>query len=214
MEVVTPDRRLGILIVEEHALIRAALRTLIAATTGLTVVAEATCMHEALTVARSIRPDAILVGASLMHDVDSEITATLHEVLPDSCIFVVGGDAETSPVLTNVVHCLPRNAGINELCADVSKQFGIRCEDCGLQALCPVARAVTALSRREQQVAVRVAAGLTSKQIASMLGLAIRTVNTYRESLARKLGASSAAALTRYVIESGLRDTAAPDADA
>lgn len=207
-EVVSPHRRLGVLIVEDHSLIRAALATLIAATTGLTVVAEAQCMAEALTVARSIRPDAILVGASLLHDVNSETTAALHAALPDSCIFVVGGDDETSPDLTNLVHCLPRNAGINELCADVSKQFGVRCEDCGLQELCPVAPAVTALSRREQQVAVRVAAGLTSKQIASMLGLAIRTVNTYRESLARKLGASSAAALTRYVIESGMRDTA------
>ena len=213
-EVVSPDRRLGVLIVEEHALIRAALGTLIGATTGLTVVAEAKSMSEALTVARSIRPEAILVGASLLRDVNSETTGALHAALPDSCIFVVGGDGETSPVLANAVRCLPRDAGINELCADVSKRFGIRCDDCGLQALCPVARAVTALSRREQQVAVRVAAGLTSKQIASMLGLAIRTVNTYRESLSRKLGASSAAALTRYVIESGLRDTVTPDADA
>ncbi len=208
----TPHRRLGVLIVEEHALIRAALRTLIGSTTSLTVVAEAGCMDEALKVARSIRPDAILVGGSLARDVDAEKTAALHAALPDSCIFVIGGDGETSRVLGNAVHHIPRNAGITELCTAVSKQFGIRCEDCGLQALCPVPRAVTALSRREQQVAVRVAAGLTSKQIASMLGLAIRTVNTYRESLARKLGASSAAALTRFVIESGLRDTAMPDA--
>lgn len=100
---------------------------------------------------------------------------------------------------------------MQEFCADISNLFGIRCEDCRLQTICPVARAATALSRRERQVAVRVAAGLTSKQIASMLGLAIRTVNTYRESLARKVGASSAAALTRYVIESGLRDIGATD---
>lgn len=214
MTIVSPDRRLGVLIIEEHALIRAALRSLIELTTGLTVVAEAGTMDEALTVARNIRPDAILIGGSLWHNAESVKADALHAALPGSCIFVVGGNGEPSPVLANAVHCIPRDAGINELCAAVSQQIGIRCEDCGLQALCPVARAVTALSRREQQVAVRVAAGLTSKQIASMLGLAIRTVNTYRESLARKIGASSAAALTRYVIESGLRDTAAPDAEA
>ena len=55
-----------------------------------------------------------------------------------------------------------------------------------------------ALSRRERQVAVRIAAGLGSKQIAAALGVSLRTVNTYRESLAKKLGASSAAVVTRY----------------
>jgi DNA-binding CsgD family transcriptional regulator len=52
---------------------------------------------------------------------------------------------------------------------------------------------------------------LTSREIASMLGVAIRTVNAYRESLAGKKRASSAAVLTRFVIESGLRDTNAAD---
>jgi DNA-binding CsgD family transcriptional regulator len=51
---------------------------------------------------------------------------------------------------------------------------------------------------------VRVAEGLSSKEIAAVLGIAVRTVNTYRESLARKLGASSPAVITRFVIESGL----------
>jgi two-component system response regulator NreC len=60
------------------------------------------------------------------------------------------------------------------------------------------------LSRREREVAVRVAEGLSSKEIAAVLGIAVRTVNTYRESLARKLGASSPAVITRFVIESGL----------
>ena len=62
------------------------------------------------------------------------------------------------------------------------------------------------LSRRERQVAVRVAAGLTTKQIAGALGVSVRTVNTYRESLARKVGASSAAVLTRYVLEHRLAE--------
>ncbi|GMV09898.1 MAG: hypothetical protein AMXMBFR55_16320 [Gemmatimonadota bacterium] len=63
---------------------------------------------------------------------------------------------------------------------------------------------VAALTLRERQVAVSVAAGRSSKQIAGALGISLRTVNTYRQSLARKLDGSSAAVLTRYVIESGL----------
>jgi DNA-binding NarL/FixJ family response regulator len=206
------DRELAVLLVEEHALIRAGLRSLIDATSGLTVVAEASDMAEALTLARTHQPDAVLVGASTLEQADDDVAPTLRSELPQSCFFVIGGDAD-KPELAGAYRCLPRDAGMQEFCAAVSNLFGIRCDDCRLQTVCPVAQAVTALSRRERQVAVRVAAGLTSKQIASMLGLAIRTVNTYRESLARKLGTSSAAAVTRYVIESGLRDAGVPDGD-
>ncbi|MEP6494134.1 MAG: helix-turn-helix transcriptional regulator [bacterium] len=60
------------------------------------------------------------------------------------------------------------------------------------------------LSFRERQVLARVAAGKTSKEIATELGIAIRTVNTHRENLAKKLGTSSVAVFTRYALEHGI----------
>ena len=47
---------------------------------------------------------------------------------------------------------------------------------------------------------------MTSKEIASALGVALRTVNTHREHLAKKLSTSSIAALVRYAIENGITD--------
>jgi DNA-binding NarL/FixJ family response regulator len=194
------------------------------AASGLVVVAEASDVTQAIALAEQRSPDAILVGASTLARADDIATAALRAAQPGSCIFIVGGDEECGSQLRlasenpvaigehrSPIRRLPPEAGVQEFFADVGEIFGIRCEDCRLQSICPVARAVTALTRRERQVAVRVAAGLTSKQIATVLGLAIRTVNTYRESLSRKLGASSAAALTRYVIESGLRDIVGND---
>lgn len=217
-------RPLTVLLVEEHALVRAGLSALIDATAGLALVAEASDVREAVALAQEHSPDTILVGASALSRAGATATSQLRAAQPHCCIFVVGGDSDGaapdrdalgigSGADSNytVVRHLPLGAGMQEFCADVSELFGVRCEDCRLQTICPVARAVTALTRRERQVAVRVAAGLTTKQIASMLGLAIRTVNTYRESLSKKLGASSAAALTRYVIESGLRDVASAE---
>ena len=49
---------------------------------------------------------------------------------------------------------------------------------------------------------------MSSKEIGAALGIKLRTVNTYRESLARKLGASSPATVTRYVLEHGLNSLA------
>jgi DNA-binding CsgD family transcriptional regulator len=56
------------------------------------------------------------------------------------------------------------------------------------------------LTAREVQVLRLVAAGHTSREIAGELGIGLRTVNTYREHLKEKLGISSVAELTRYVI--------------
>jgi two-component system, NarL family, nitrate/nitrite response regulator NarL len=62
------------------------------------------------------------------------------------------------------------------------------------------------ITPRERQVLCRIARGKTSKQIAAELTISLRTVNTHRENLARKLGTSSVAGLTRFVIEHQLDD--------
>ena len=69
-----------------------------------------------------------------------------------------------------------------------------------------VAQHESPITRRERQVLVRVAAGGTNKEIAADLGISHRTVETHRESIARKLGISSVAGQTRYVIEHHLTD--------
>jgi two-component system NarL family response regulator len=56
-------------------------------------------------------------------------------------------------------------------------------------------------SAREQQVLARIAQGKTSKQIAAELGISLRTVNTHRENIAKKIGSSSLAAMIRFAIE-------------
>jgi DNA-binding NarL/FixJ family response regulator len=202
-----------VLLVEEHALIRAGLRSLIDTIQGLTVVAEAADMSEAIALAMTHRPDAILVSASVWESAASGVAPRLRTELPATCVLVIGGEDSNSLGMAGGYCCLPRHAGVQEFCTAVTSMLGGRCADCGLRGGCSPAQVAAGLSRRERQVAVRVAEGHTSKQIASMLGLAIRTVNTYRESLARKIGASSAAALTRYVIESGLRDSAGSESD-
>jgi len=60
------------------------------------------------------------------------------------------------------------------------------------------------LTQRERQVLALVAAGKTGKEIAAQLGISLRTARAHRENLARKLGSSSAAWLTRYAIEHGI----------
>lgn len=66
------------------------------------------------------------------------------------------------------------------------------------------------LTSREREVLQLVAEGLTSKGIASQLGISARTVQKHRENLMRKLDLHDSAALTRYAIKSGLADDSVP----
>ena len=70
----------------------------------------------------------------------------------------------------------------------------------------PPGAAPARLTLREREVLARIAGGMTSKEIALSLGVSLRTINTHREHLAKKLSTSSVAALVRYAIEHGITD--------
>lgn len=204
---------MSVLLVEQHALVLAALRALIAATPGLGVVAEARSLAAAARLARQHRPDVVLIDSRAFASGEDAGLAAIREAAPGACVLVLADTARAEAGLPEGVHgSLLEDAGPAELCARIAALLGARCANCPFRGACPVPALAVALSRRERQVAVRVAEGLSSKQIAAALGVGTRTVNTYRESLARKLGASSAAVLTRIVLECGLTDPEAAGA--
>lgn len=196
----SPDADTAIMLVAEHALVRAGLRALLDATSGFAVIAEAPSIETALTLLGQHRPDVVLVDAAPVVESERNALAHLRERTPNACVLFLGNSIGRESALD----CLPNEAGVVDFCSAVGALRGGIGAVCALRSHCPVPKLVTALSRRERQVAVSVAAGMSSKQIAFSLGISLRTVNTYRESLARKIGASSPAVLTRFVIESGL----------
>ena len=132
---------------------------------------------------------------------DATIIA-LHRAAPRSSLFALVDDASrvggATKMLAGIVDA---QCDIEQLREGIAVRLGLEYEPCVVKPASHEKWASVTLSRRETHVAVRVSAGLTSKQIAADLGVSLRTVHTYRESLARKLGASSAAVITRFVIE-------------
>jgi two-component system, NarL family, response regulator NreC len=189
----------SILVVAEHALVRAGLRAILDGTPGLLVVGEVADIDSATRAAARIRPDAVLLGAPPADGPARRALTALRRALPESCVLCLGAGEERDEL-----QCVPFDAGVTEFCAALGSVLGDRCGACLLRPRCPGPRVAVALSRRERQVAIRVSHGMSTKQIAAELGVRPRTVNTYRESLARKLGASSPAVVTRYVLEHGL----------
>jgi DNA-binding NarL/FixJ family response regulator len=60
------------------------------------------------------------------------------------------------------------------------------------------------LTNREREVLVQIAEGLSNKEIANKLGVGVRTVETHRERIMRKLNIHSVAGLTKFAISKGL----------
>ena len=63
---------------------------------------------------------------------------------------------------------------------------------------------IESLTTREREVLIAIARGRTNKEIAGDLGISVRTVESHRETLMKKLGVRGAASLTRFAIDSGL----------
>ena len=190
----------SIMVVAKHSLVRAGLRALLGATPGFRLVPDSRDLAGAVDLARRHLPDVVLAEERPLGDTDRRAIENIRAELPAVCILFLGG----TDTRDDGFPCLPSGAGLAEFCTTLGTLLGGRCVACTLRSRCPKPQLIAALTPRERQVAVSVAAGRSSKQIASALGIGLRTVNTYRESLARKIGGSSAAILTRYVIESGL----------
>jgi DNA-binding NarL/FixJ family response regulator len=186
---------LAILLVGGHALIRTALRNLLGSP-QLAIVAEAADHNEALPIAEKLRPDVVLFDAPPTDAAALAGVEAVRSAIPESCLVCLGGSRELE---LSALHCIPPTAGLDDLHEAIATAVASACGRCVLRPRCATVGAI--LSRRERQVAVCIADGLPSKQIAAVLGIGLRTVNTYRESIARKLGASSAAVITRYVLE-------------
>lgn len=186
-----------IAVIAEHALVRAGLRQLLAERPGFRVIGEAPDVRSLLCLGEQLQPDVLL----LSRPISAAATRDLTSALPRACIVCLDDGAKTRD---SRVTAIPPETDVEQLCSVLDSALGGRCAGCAFRSRCPVQALGTALTPREQQVAVSVAQGMSSKQIAGALGIALSTVNTYRERLAKKIGASSGAVVTRYVLENAL----------
>jgi len=214
----TPTIR--VMLVDDHSLVREGIRHVLSATPGVEVVAEAGEATEALRLAAEARPDLVVLDLSLPGTGGLELTTRLRALLPDVRVLILSVHDHPEYVLGAV------RAGAQGYLRKDTSPAELRG---ALQAVArgesyfspPVARHLTAavrgegapedsasrlarLTPREREVLAGIAAGETSRTMAARLGLSPRTVETYRESLARKLDIKTVAALTRFAVESGL----------
>jgi two-component system, NarL family, nitrate/nitrite response regulator NarL len=200
----TPTIRL--MLVDDHPLVRDGLRARLASVPGLAVVAEADSADAALEIAPRAAPDLVLMDIGLRGTNGIEATRRLRALLPALHVVVLSMHDNAEYVREALQagaggYVLKDSPAEDIVAAIHAVMAGGQYLSAGVVAAPPRERGDDSLTPREHEVLALIAEGLSSKDIGERLAMGVRTVETHRTNLRRKLDLASAAALVRYAVE-------------
>jgi DNA-binding NarL/FixJ family response regulator len=201
-----------ILLVDDHALIRSSLRTRLDREPDLLTVGEAGTAPQAIRTARAVQPDLVLLDLVLPRWSGTDAIPDLLEKAPSARILVVSSLAQPTSVrraLAAGAHgYVPKRASDTELIEAIHRvAAGERYVDPDLGAQLVVADGIPALepiSDRERDVLDLLALGYTNQEIGRKLYISVRTVDTHRAHIMRKLDLATRAELVLFALAHGL----------
>ncbi|MGH8708691.1 MAG: response regulator [Burkholderiales bacterium] len=208
---------LRILLVDDHALVRAGIRSLLQDIADIEVVAEASDGAEALAAAEHERPDVVLMDIAMKGMNGLEAAAQLRERQPGVKIIILSMHTSEEYVLlalrAGAAAYLIKDSATSEL------ELALKCVMRGDTYLSPaISRQVVdgyvqrvgagaspdPLTPRQRDVLKRIAEGRSTKEIAFDLNLSVKTVETHRAQIMDRLGIRDVAGLVRYAMRTGL----------
>ena len=197
-----------VLIVDDHAVVRSGLRLLLDGQDDIDVVGEAGDMRNAVFEARSLTPDVILMDIVMPGASGIEATPAVLKEAPDAKVLVLS--MQDDPSYVREAFAAGASGYVLKEAADAEVVSAVREVAAGGRYVHPAlgARLVAAdpLSDREREILRLLALGHTNQEIAGMLYLSVRTVETHRAHIMQKLRLETRAELVRHAIERGLLD--------
>lgn len=211
-----------VLIADDHAIVREGIRQVLCSDErrGFDVVGEASNGREAVSLAVALRPDVVVLDLTMPELSGLEAAAQIRDAVPDTSILVLSIHDHEEYVMQSV------RAGAQGYLRKDSTPAELRgavrtLHEGGSYFSAPVVRTLSsglrneieeqehreklsAITPREREVLVEIARGRTNKEMAAHLGISVRTVESHRDALMRKLGIRGAAALTRFAVDAGI----------
>ena len=205
-----------VLIVDDHAVVRAGLRLLLDAEADLEPVGEAGSGREAVFQARALKPDVILLDVVMPDQSWLEVLPTLMHEHPKARVLVLS--MQDDPAYVRQAFAAGASGYVLKEAADTELVAAIREVARGGRYVHPElgARLVAAdaeadrraeddpLSDREREVLRLLALGHTNQEIAKQLYISVRTAETHRAHIMQKLRLQSRAQLVQYALTQGL----------
>jgi RNA polymerase sigma factor (sigma-70 family) len=211
-----PRRLMRVMLVDDHLVVRKGVRSLIEAVPGWTICAEAGDGHEAVKAAEEVRPDIIVLDVSMPNVSGIDVITQLRKLLPNVEILVLtmhDSDRIVAQALRAGArgYLLKSESGekfVEALTALSRHQtyFSASVSETLLQTYlnAEMISELEQLTPRERQIVKLVAEGNSNKQIALILKVSVKTVETHRAAAMRKVGAKSSADLALYAVRNEL----------
>ena len=197
-------------IAEDHTIVRWALREALSKADDIEVVGEAGTAAEALDMIKRERPDVLILDISLP---DRSGFDVLTEMRPmDTAPLVVVLTWHTEPSYAARAIAAGAHGYVNKAVEPDELLTAIRAVSRGEQVIPPGVEELlrtgdghpaSALTAREQQVMEMLARGMTNREIAEHLEISIKTVDTHRGHVLKKLGLRNNSELTRFAVKHG-----------
>jgi DNA-binding NarL/FixJ family response regulator len=211
-----------VLIADDHAIVRDGLRALLASNPEIEVVGDAADGVQAVSLVKSLRPDVALMDISMPGSSGIQATQQVLEVSPQTQVIILSMLGDPEDIFWALQagargYLLKESAGrevmeavlavysgyiylsqpvLKTLVADYVQLRGSAVKESPLEQL----------SQREREILNWVLAGKTSAEIAKILYLSPKTVESYRSRMMRKLGMTDMASLIRFAIQHGLSE--------
>ncbi|MGH8284486.1 MAG: response regulator, partial [Steroidobacteraceae bacterium] len=206
-----------VLIVDDHPIVRHGLRRMIELEPDLAVCGEAQTEKEAREAIRELAPDVVIVDISLGQGDGLELVRDVHAQRPELPMLVLSMHDELiyaeRLLAAGASGYIMKQAASDQLIIALRQVLeGARylseslasalqlARETGTSSLAAVGDPVHRLSNRELQVLSFIGRGLSSREAADALGLSIKTVESHRQSLKRKLNLATNAQLLQFAI--------------
>ena len=205
-----------VLVVDDHAVVRAGLKLLLDAEDDIEAVGEAGNARDAVFRMRSLEPDVVLMDVVMPGESGLEATARILRESPETKVLVLS--MQDDPRYVREAFAVGASGYVLKEAADAEVVAAIREVANGGRYVNPTlgARLITAeaeerrraeadpLSDREREVLTLLALGHTNQEIAKLLYISVRTAETHRAHIMQKLRIQTRAELVRYALAQGL----------
>ncbi|HTL59474.1 MAG TPA: response regulator transcription factor [Candidatus Limnocylindrales bacterium] len=209
--------KIRVLVVDDHPVVRKGLQACLSKQERLKIVGEAADGDEAMKKAVALAPDVVLMDVSMPRRDGLAVTQALRKEVPTTKVLILSVHNKREFIFRIIeagAHgYVSKEASPDELLRaiesvhDGATFFSPEVAQAALNQLVNNGgkkESLAQLTNREREVLILIAEGQSNKEIANRLGIGVRTIETHRERIMRRLNIHSVAGLTKFAIANGL----------